>query len=346
MTMKITVTGHSLIHPRLHMLFSYMARTPKVEVQVVSPARWGKERSAPVSTLSYQHVCLESLGASFLSYRLRGLAEAISDFNPDILYVMEEPFTPFALHCSKIAKEQGIPMAVFTWENVLDRYFGERNDTIEKEVIAKATILVAGNEGAKKRLMSKGAAEDKIAICPQTGISTDIFKPMPNVEKTYDCAYFGRMVKEKGIDYIEGVVKDLKLKMLWGGGRGDMTPSYGDCIGWIDYLRLPEYYNKTKVFVTYPYAYNGYSEQMNFSIGEAMACGLPVITSTNGSIGEVYKEAPVAFAAEANVRSLKIGLQYAQAKSEEWEKDGVKWVQGNLSLDVIARRLLKILKGK
>jgi glycosyltransferase involved in cell wall biosynthesis len=343
--MKITVTGHSLIHPRQHMLFSHMSAIGLAEVQVISPSRWGSEQCAPVSVNGYEHVCLESVGASFLSYRLRGLEEAISDFNPDILYVMEEPYTPFALRCSKIAEEHAIPMVIFTWENVLDRRFGERNDKIEAEVIAKAAILVAGNESAKKRLINKGAAEDNIAVCPQTGISTDIFKPMPDVEKTYDCAYFGRMVKEKGIEYIERVVKDLKLKMLWGGGRGDMAPSYGNYIGWIDYLRLPEYYNKTKLFVTYPYAYNGYSEQMNFSIGEAMACGLPVITSTNGSIGEVYKEAPVAFAAGANVRSLKIGLQYAQAKSEEWEKDSVKWVHGNLSLDAIAHRLLKILKA-
>jgi glycosyltransferase involved in cell wall biosynthesis len=253
-----------------------MGANDLAEVQVISPSWWGSERCTPVSEEGYSHVCLESLGTSFLSYRLRGLEEAISDFNPDILYVMEEPFTPFALRCAKIAEEHDIPMAVFTWENVLDRSFGDRNDQIEAEVIDKADILVAGNEGAKKRLIHKCADEDKIAVCPQTGIATDIFKPMPDVEKTHDCAYFGRMVKEKGIEYIETVVKNLNLKMLWVGGRGDMIPSYGVYVGWIDYLRLPEYYNKTKLFVTYPYALNGYSEQMNFTIGESMACGTPV----------------------------------------------------------------------
>ena len=333
------------------MLFEHMGANGLADVQVISPARWGSERCTPVSSKGYQHVCLESLGAAFLSYWSRGLEEAISDFNPDILYVMEEPFAPFALRCSKIAEEHDIPMAVFTWENVLDRSFGERNDKIEAEVIDKAAVLIAGNEGAKKRLIHKGAAEDKIAICPQTGISTDIFKPMPDVDKTYDCAYFGRMVKEKGIEYIENVVKEMNLKMLWVGGRGDMTPSYGDYIGWVDYLGLPEYYNKTKLFVTYPYAHNGYSEQMNFTIGEAMACGTPVVSSDNGSIYEVYQEAPIVFAKEANEEALCDSIKYTfdnpmqRTVPEKRAEEGIKWVHDNLSIDVTARGLLKILKA-
>ena len=343
--MKITVTGHSLIHPRQHMMFSHMGANGLADVQVLSPARWGRERCYPVSSHGYHHVCLESIGSSFLSYRLRGLEDNIREFRPDILYVMEEPYTPFALRCSRIAEDHGIPMVVFTWEDVAHRSFGERNDKIEAEVIDKADILVAGNEGAKKRLIHKGGAEDKIAICPQTGIDTQLFADMHLVKRPYDLMYAGRMVKEKGIEYIETMAKEMNLKMLWVGGRGNMTPSYGDYVGWVDYQRLPEYYNKTKLFVTYPYAHNGYSEQMNFTIGESMACGTPVISSLNGSIGEVYKGAPVAFTVSANEKSLKIGLQYAQAKSEEWKKDGVKWVQSNLSLDVIGHRLLNILKG-
>ncbi len=341
--MKITVTGHSLIHPRQHMLFSHMAATGLAEVQVISPSRWGSERCAHPRPFP-EHVCLESVGSSFLSYRLRGLEEAISDFNPDILYVMEEPFTPFTLHCSIIAKKSNISMAVFTWENVLDRSFGERNDKMEAEVIEKATVLVAGNEGAKKRLFHKGAAEDKIAICPQTGINCELFKPMPDVEKTQDVGYFGRMVKEKGVEYIEKAVKDLGLTMLWVGGRGDIKPLYGVYVGWVDYLRMPEYYNKTKLFVTYPYAHNGYSEQMNFSIGEAMACGTPVVSSDNGSIADVYKAAPIVFAEEANEDSLWAVIEDEFGVRDGNREAGIQWVHENLSLDVIARRLLKILE--
>ena len=342
---RISVTGHSLIHPRQYSLFSHMSAHDLADVQILSPTRWGRERGHIVHTPNYHHECLEPVGQSMTSFRLRGLEDYIREFNPDVLYVMEEPYSSFTGLCATIAEKHNIPLAVFTWENIVNKSFGERNEKIEAEVIDKADILVAGNNGAKKRLISKGAAEDKIYICPQTGIDTQLFANMQLVERPYDLAYVGRMVKEKGIEYIENVAKDLNLKMLWAGGRGNMTPSYGDYVGWVDYLRLPEYYNKTKLFVTYPYAYNGYSEQMNYTIGEAMACGTPVVSSLNGSIGEVYKEAPVAFTAGANKKSLKIGLQYAQAKSEEWAKDGVKWVHKNLGINVIADRLIKMLKG-
>jgi glycosyltransferase involved in cell wall biosynthesis len=235
-------------------------------------------------------------------------------------------------------------MALFTWENVLARSFGKHYDDIETNVIDSASALIAGTEGAKKRLIHKGAAEDKIAICPQTGILTEFFKPMPNVEKTYDVAYFGRMVKEKGIEYIENVAKDLNLKMLWVGGRGDITPSYGDYVPWADYLKMPEYYNKTKLFVTYPNSFNGFHEQLNYSIPESMACGTPVVSSNNGSIAEVYKDAPRVVALEANEESLETAIGYALREQDRWREEGINWVQKNLGIAVIAQRLVKILK--
>jgi len=274
------------------------------------------------------------------------LEDYIREFSPNVLYIEEEPYTSFAVYCTKIAEKLNIPTAVFTWENIIGKSFGERNDEMESEVIAKASIIIAGNEGAKQRLIHLGAAEDKIAICPQTGIDTTIFKPMLDVEKTHDVAYIGRMVKEKGIEYIENVVKELDVKMLWVGGRGDRIPSYGVYIGWVDYLNLPEYYNKAKLFVTYPYSFNGYSEQFNYSIGEALACGTPVLSSKNGSIYEVYKGSSVLFGKEANEEVLKNGLQYLlSADIEKRVEDGIRWVKKTLSVSVIARRLVEILKG-
>ena len=340
--MKITVTGHSLINPRQYMLFSHMGKADLAEVQCLAPSQWGSETGETEYTKNYRFECLEPVGQGMLTFRLRGLEGYIKDFEPDVLYVMEEPYTPFALQCSKIAKKLNIPMAVFTWENLVNIRF---NDT-EKDVIDASSILVAGNEGAKQRLIHMGAAEDKIAICPQTGIATDIFKPMPDVEKAYDVTYFGRMVKEKGIEYIENVVQELNLEMLWIGGRSNILPSYGIYLGWIDYLKLPEYYNKTKLFVTYPYAFNGYSEQFNYSIGESLACGTLVVSSDNGSILDVYGDAPIVFAKAAEAESLKKSIKYALDKPYKRAEQGIKWVDNNLSVQVISQKLVEILKNE
>ena len=343
---RLSVVGHSLIHPRQYLLFSHMAAKGLAEVQVLSPLRWGTDRGHVVHTHNYHHECLEVLGQSIASFRLRGLEDYIREFNPDVLYVMEEPYSSFTRLCAAIAKKHNIPLAVFTWENSPNKSFGERNDTIEAEVIKEANILVAGNEGAKKRLTSKGAGDDKIARCPQTGIDTELFADMQLVKRPYDLAYVGRMVKEKGIEYIEKVAEALNLEMLWVGGRGTITPSYGDYVGWADYLNLPSYYNKTKLFVTYPYAYNGYSEQFNYSIGEAMACGTPVVSSDNGSIIDVYKNAPIVFTGEEDEEALNDAIEYVFEKPrEQWVDAGIKWVHEYLSNTAIGLKLVEILKG-
>jgi glycosyltransferase involved in cell wall biosynthesis len=245
-----------------------------------------------------------------------------------------------------IAEKLNIPTAVFTWENVLDKHFDKYHDDIEKDVIGSATILIAGTEGAKARMIHKGAAEDKVAVCPQTGINCELFKPMSEVQKKYTCGYFGRMVKEKGVEYIEKVVEELNLKMMWVGGRGTMIPSYGIYHGWIDYLKMPEYYNKLLLFVTYPNSYNGFYEQLNYSIPEAMACGIPVVSSTNGSIGEVYKDAPILFVEEANEAALSDAIKDIFGNPRETRiEEGIKWVAENLSVPVIARKQVEILEN-
>ena len=165
------------------MLFSHMGKADLAEVQVISPARWGSDRGHTVHAPNYHHECLETIGQSITSFMLRGLEDYIIEFTPDVLYAMEEPFSSFTWQCAAIAEKHNIPLVVFTWENVLDRSFGERFDKIEAEVIDKATILIAGNEGAKKRLIHKGADEDKIAVCPQTGISTQLFADMHLVKR-------------------------------------------------------------------------------------------------------------------------------------------------------------------
>jgi len=343
--MRISVTGHSVSHPRQALLFEALSEL--AEVQVIGPSRWGSEKYTRKKVRNCIYECLEPLGRTITSYRLRGVEGYVREFEPSVLYIMEEPYTFYALKCTQLAEKLNVPTAVFTWENVIGRSFGEHYDEIERNVLAAANVIVAGNEGARKRLLVKGVDEGKIAICPQTGINCSIFKPMREVEKTYELAYFGRMVKEKGIETIENVVKEFRMRMLWVGGRGDMTPSYGEYIGWVDYLNLPEYYNKAKLFVHFPYAYKGYSEQFAYTLAEAMACGLPVVSSDNGSILEVYKDAPIIFAEEGNECSLRDAIEYAYENNRANRVEaGINWVRKNLSTDVIADRVMGILKNE
>ncbi|MCK4348490.1 MAG: glycosyltransferase family 4 protein [Thermoplasmatales archaeon] len=344
--LKLLVVGHALHHPRQYMLLETIAVEGLASIRVLAPSHWHDEKCTMQVKHNYELYCLEPVGKNFYQFRLRGLKQHVLDYKPDIIYIEEEPHTIQARECSKIAKEEGVPYACYSWENIPERRFGEPLDSIEKEVISGADILLAASEDAKQRLLARGAEEEKIAICPMNGINCDVFKPMKDTEKDYDLMYAGRHAEEKGVKFIEQVAKELHLNMLWIGGRGEIYPSYGNYIGWLpDYLQLPEYYNKSKLFVTYPYSYHGYKEQMNFTIAEGMACGTPVITSNNGSIPEIYSGAPISIVDEGKELSLKEAISFVLSDLEIYpHEEGIKWVRQHLSNEVVGKKVIKILK--
>ena len=343
--LKIVVVSPALVNSRQWMLFQKIGELNLAEVLAIAPSRMYDERGVDIASHNFSLVHLETVGKSFYTMRLRGLEQYIKEFRPNILYAMVEPHTILGRECKKIGGLLQIPYAVFSWENVKDRKFGEPFDSIEQQVIKSADVLIAGNEGAKRRLITRGGEEERISICPQTGINGDIFKPMPEIDKKHDVGYVGRFVEEKGLSFIETVVEELKLSMLWVGGRGDFRPASG-YYGWRGYLELPEVYNAIKVFVTFPYSYHGYSEQMNYSIGESLASGTSVVTSNNGSIPEVYSGAPISIVEEGRELLLKEAVSFALSDLENYPREeGIKWVKANLSNEEVGKRLVKILEG-
>lgn len=347
--LKVISISHSLINPRQWMLFEKISELNLAQTCVLAPSSWHGENCVELNKHGFELHCLEGVGRSFYTLRLRGINQHIRDFKPDVIYLMEESHTILARETVKIAKAEGIPYAVFSWENVVDRRFGEPFDSIEEGVIKSANVLIAGNEGAKRRLIARGGKEGRVSICPQTGLSTELFKPMPKVKKTYDLVYHGRFVSEKGVFYIQDVAKELDLEMLWIGGRSsDFIPTYGFYGGLVgSYLKLPEHLNQAKIGVQFPYSHNGYAEQYNYGVAELMSTGLPVIISDNGSLKEVYEQSPAIIVHEEDVDALKKEIQNLlkdEILRKELGKKGREWVKDNLSLEVIGKKLVGILK--
>jgi glycosyltransferase involved in cell wall biosynthesis len=330
-------------------LFDKIGEMNLAECLVLCPSKWHDEKCIDVTKHNFELHCLETVGKSFYTFRLRGLEQYIQEFQPDVIYIEEEPHTIQARECKKIAQKENIPYAVFSWENVKDRKIGEPFDSIEQEVIKSADVLIAGNGGAKRRLIARGGEEGKISICPQTGVDTSLWSPK-DIVKTYDLVYHGRFVREKGVFYIQDVAKELGLEILWVGGRSkDFIPTYGTNAGLVDsYLKLPEWLSQAKIGVQFPYSHNGYAEQYNFGVAELMSIGLPVIISDNGSLREVYEGSPAIIVHEEDADALKKETKKLLRDEElrtELGRKGHEWVNNNLSLEVIGRKLVKILEG-
>ena len=156
--------------------------------------------------------------------------------------------------------------------------------------IQLADIIVVGSEFAKKTLWENGVSPTKIFVIPY-GADDIFFKNKPikrENDKFFNILFVGNISVRKGSYYLLKAAQELdssrfKLRMV-----GQMEDKYflkkfGDYFEWIpkvDPEEIPKFYKEAHVYV-YPSLFEGSS----LSIYEAMASGLPIITTENsGSV--------------------------------------------------------------
>jgi glycosyltransferase involved in cell wall biosynthesis len=157
-----------------------------------------------------------------------------------------------------------------------------------KEAIV-ADMVLAASEYVRDSLISNGVSPSRIALCPY-GVDTERFRPAVKVaNRPFQILFVGQLSQRKGIKYLLEAFKNLHLEkaelvMMGGvGGSGEGLKSYEGLfrhIKHVPYSELPQYYQSADIFV-YPSLHEGSA----LAIYEALASGLPVITTPNsGSV--------------------------------------------------------------
>jgi len=349
--MRVVITGHSLVHPRQYKLADALGKI--VDVINICPSQWGNE-FAPKNAIGIPPQFLDPRHPNMMQYFLgqNMFTEAFKFTLPELIYCQEETFSLYAKQCALAAEALNCKLIYFNWENKNIELPTQLHE-IEKENLAIADLVICGNPEAEIRVHNLNP-DVKTKVIPQTGIDIDLFKPISNVEKKYDIGYIGRYVPEKVDIFHKFVQTHIYLKALAVGGRGDVTPISQNLtvVPWSEYKNLPQFYNKMKVFMHLPYSQvNGFQEQFVYTIGEALACGLPVICSNNGSMPSIYGTAPNVFFVDEGEKGLVqadyyvnniIDHTYGNLKSRS--EEGQQWVKSNLSLQAIADILSNTFK--
>lgn len=170
------------------------------------------------------------------------------------------------------------------------------------ETARARAVRVVNQKETPEFLMQAGVPKEKIIYIPSMYIDLDVFKIYPEVEKKYDLVFASRLEKNKGIFNLIEAIKiakekrpDIKLLIIGQGPERKnlelQTINYKlqtNIIfsGWLETTRdMAMAMNSAKIFVN-----PSLNEGGPRVVLEAVACGLPAITTKVGLMHDLIRD--------------------------------------------------------
>jgi len=236
------------------------------------------------------------------------LSKLVQELKPDIIHA-HSPYVVFNRVLANLQEEgllDEIPLiaTIHGRPKPLILPSGEKTTDIESfSDVCPFDLILAVSENVAtvldEHLARKGIA---VPILPlYLGIDLTVFHPMPEVEKRWDIAFMGRLEEMKAVDLFPEMLTQLKrnypdLKMVMT-GEGSLKEKLLrefikvgvshmiDYLGVIEIKEVPKLINQSRIFI-----YPSREEPFGLSILEAMACGVPVVTTNVYGPKEIVTE--------------------------------------------------------
>ncbi|MBI5700909.1 glycosyltransferase family 4 protein [Candidatus Saganbacteria bacterium] len=239
---------------------------------------------------------------------------------PDIIHMFEEPWHNIAAYMdlwSSIICPKA-KLIFQTFQNQVEEYQKSWIRT-QNWTFKRSSAAIACAEEMKDVLLHWGYKKPIHVVYP--GIETKLFSPQDPARikdklglKEFTIGYFGRMIKEKGIEDLIAACKKLafhyKLMFIGNGPDREYFKSIAQNATFIDAVtpnEINEYYSALDVFVLPSRTTKNWKEQFGRVLVEAMLCGVPVIGSSSGEIPKVIGNAGLVFKEkDPNDLALKI----------------------------------------
>lgn len=222
--------------------------------------------------------------------------------------------------------------------------------TIEKSIkeYNETDYIAVLSSFVKKSFIDNGIDEKKLLLLP-SGIETGYFKQADKEDNVFRIIFCGTTCIKKGVYYLLKAFKELNLKNseLWliGGIHKDMSKiigqfsgSYKD-IGYVPKNELYRYFSQGSVFVL-PSIEEGLAKVLM----EAMACGLPLIATTNTGVSDLEINEKAGFEIPIrNIDKLKEKILYFyenQGICREMGKYGQKAVNERFKISDYCNRII------
>ncbi len=258
-----------------------------------------------------------------------GIRRAFQISQPEVLFLMEEPFSIFAAEIllAKAFFAPKIPVVFFTWNNLSLTEFDYRPSifyrntarlTISRMQYAltanTAGIGVLRNAGFEKPIKTIGYGVDASAYnAPRPDRVNTIRNALQIPNNDIVIGYVGRMLEMKGIDLLIEAYARLKSEhpnigtklLLVGSGEAEQTllqlayqrGIHSDIrhVPSIPHHEVPDYMHALDMLVLPSRRKGMWAEQFGRVLVEAMAAGKIVIGSSSGAIPEVIGDGGFVF---------------------------------------------------
>lgn len=328
-------SGEALYYPAMRVLavehtggivpfrgkWDWLRRSPDLELTVLAPGTW-IENCRPVRTdPRAEGYRIRTGRVAWRGYENRGffvtgLGPALREARPDVLHLVEEPFSLFALQSVLLQRRlaPGAKVLFYTADN-LHRGFrypyrpSWAYGLIERYVQKRADCGVACCGDAGEVLRSRGFTRP-IRFVP-LALDPEHFRRQDGDElrrrlglRGFVVGYAGRLLPMKGIhvlaEALEGASFDWTWLVLGTGPERDALLARARAGGWEARLRIveavphagvPAYLNLMDALVLPSLTTPRWREQFGRVLTEAMACEVPVVGSSSGAIPEVVGEA-------------------------------------------------------
>jgi len=295
----------------------------------------------------------------------------------DILYSVSEPNLLVTYLNARIAKKLNLKHIFFTWQNVpyKERLSGLKLKLTEwliKRNIALSKGVICGNSKALDAIRPYLPDNFPFLVAPVSGVDTERFKP--NIYSDFRMRYG---LEERiivlfvgAIDYRKGIFKlidsfvDAKSKkdslylFVIGAGYLDRelkayvkkkgVAKDTTILPWIENKDLPAFFSNSDIFIYPSQRYGGWEEQFGYSIAEASASCLPVISTKTGSIEDLVINGKTGLLVGpedvAGLTESLLKLAVDKNLRKEIGEAGREFIKSNFSHEIIAGKLENFLR--
>lgn len=231
-----------------------------------------------------------------------------------------ELFPDWSAEALAARRRWGVPVVAMVWDNIpfnMERDPARR--AIKEAVAREADRFIVHTRRSLRMLAVEGIDPARVVLMDH-GVDTDRFCPGPARRARFGLAdgeivilFVGWLLPRKGIDFLLLALRELtqdpafarrQVRLLCvGSGPGrERVDALARRLGVDDrvtfagavpYDEMPEAFRAADVFVLPSIATPEWQEQFGMALMEAMACGIPTITTYSGAIPEVVEDAAV-----------------------------------------------------